>query len=174
MTIKHTWILTAMSMAASAGPICGQTPAGKTAAAPQTVLFVCEHGAAKSVIAAAHFNKVARERGLPYRAVARGTAPDTAIPAGVRQGLDRAGLELVVQQPRMVGEADVSTASRVITFEIALPDGVAASAAPTDWRGVPSVSTDFDVASADIKRRVEALIDELVKKSPGYAAITLS
>ena len=29
----------------------------------QTVLFVCEHGAAKSVIAAAQFNKLAKEKG---------------------------------------------------------------------------------------------------------------
>jgi len=57
-------------------------------AASQTVLFVCEHGGAKSVIAAAHFNKIAKERGLPYRAVTLGTAPDADIPAGVRKGLD--------------------------------------------------------------------------------------
>lgn len=29
------------------------------------VMFVCEHGAAKSVIATAYFNKLAAERGLP-------------------------------------------------------------------------------------------------------------
>jgi hypothetical protein len=36
-----------------------------------TVVFVCEHGAAKSVIATAYFNKLARDRGLPYRATFR-------------------------------------------------------------------------------------------------------
>jgi hypothetical protein len=36
-----------------------------------TILFVCEHGAAKSVIAAAYFDKLAKERGLNYRAVFR-------------------------------------------------------------------------------------------------------
>ena len=50
-------------------------------------------------------------------------------------------------------------------LEIALPNTISSSkAAPTDWRAVPSVSADFGVASADIKRRVEALIDELAKK----------
>jgi len=34
----------------------------------------------------------------------------------------------------------------------------------TDWTAVPSVSADFAVASADIRRRVEALIEELVRK----------
>lgn len=137
---------------------------GAATQTPQTVLFVCEHGAAKSVIAAAHFNKIAKERGLPYRAVARGTAPDAAIPAGVRQGLERSGLELSVQRPVMVGKEDVTAAERVITFEIGIPEPVLASKVPTDWRAVPSVSANFDVASADIKRRVEVLIDELMRK----------
>lgn len=41
-----------------------------------TVLFVCEHGSAKSVVAAAHFNRLAEQRGLPFHAISRGTAPD--------------------------------------------------------------------------------------------------
>jgi len=141
-----------------------QSNAPKNAMAPQTVLFVCEHGAAKSVIAAAHFNKIAKERGLPYRAVARGTAPDKSIPEGVRKGLEQAGLELTVETPVMVGQADVNGAKRVVTFEVALPSTISSSkAVPTDWKAVPSVSADFGVASADIKRRVEALIDELTR-----------
>src|SRR5215813_9354941 len=39
----------------------------------RAVVFVCEHGAAKSVIATAYFNKLAAERGLAYRATFRGT-----------------------------------------------------------------------------------------------------
>jgi arsenate reductase (thioredoxin) len=142
-----------------------QSTASRSPMTPQTVLFVCEHGAAKSVIAAAHFNKIAKERGLPYRAVARGTALDATIPDAVRQGLERAGLEVTVEKPVMVGQTDVTSANRVVTFEIALPNTISSSkAAPTDWRAVPSVSADFGIASADIKRRVEALIDELAKK----------
>ena len=38
-----------------------------------TILFVCEHGSAKSVVAAAHFNQIATARGLPFRAISRGT-----------------------------------------------------------------------------------------------------
>jgi hypothetical protein len=40
----------------------------------RTILFVREHGSAKSIIAAAHFNDAASKNGLPYRAIARGTA----------------------------------------------------------------------------------------------------
>ena len=34
------------------------------------IVFVCEHGAAKSIIAAAYFNKLAREMSIDSRAVA--------------------------------------------------------------------------------------------------------
>lgn len=44
-----------------------------------TILFVCEHGAAKSVIAAAYFDKLAQARGLKYKAVFRGPNPDPAL-----------------------------------------------------------------------------------------------
>ena len=43
------------------------------AASSPSVIFVCEHGAAKSVIATACFNKLSAERGLPYRGTFRGT-----------------------------------------------------------------------------------------------------
>ena len=46
---------------------------------PDTIVFVCEHGAAKSVVAAAQFNRLAEERHLPYRGIARGTEPQEDI-----------------------------------------------------------------------------------------------
>src|SRR5438552_2704780 len=39
------------------------------------ILFVCEHGAARSTIAAAYFNKLAKEKGLNYKAIFRGINP---------------------------------------------------------------------------------------------------
>ena len=46
-----------------------------------------------------------------------------------------------------------------------LPPGVSSPRnVPADWKAVPPVSADFGIASADIKRRVEALIDELAGK----------
>src|SRR3954466_12315897 len=44
------------------------TTTGAASAEP-TVVFVCEHGAAKSVIATTYFNKIAAERGLKARAL---------------------------------------------------------------------------------------------------------
>ncbi|MGH9936946.1 MAG: hypothetical protein ACREAM_11915, partial [Blastocatellia bacterium] len=39
------------------------------------IIFVCEHGAAKSILSASIFNKLAGERQLNLRAIARGTNP---------------------------------------------------------------------------------------------------
>jgi protein-tyrosine-phosphatase len=57
----------------------GVATAGQDKQRIQTILFVCEHGSAKSVIAAAHFNQLAEQRRLPYHAVARGINPGREI-----------------------------------------------------------------------------------------------
>ena len=54
------------------------------------VLFVCLHGAAKSVVAAAHFRRLAAARGLAIGAVAAGTEPDAELGAGGGEGSGRA------------------------------------------------------------------------------------
>src|SRR5689334_20064176 len=66
-----------------------------------TILFVCQHGSAKSVIAAAHFNDLANKNGLPYRAIARGIHPDKEIPTYVKSGLAAEGLSIRGWQPRL-------------------------------------------------------------------------
>src|SRR5581483_8682919 len=50
-------------------------PSTQSAAVDPNVVFVCEHGAAKSVIATMYFNKIAAERGLQARATYRGVNP---------------------------------------------------------------------------------------------------
>lgn len=133
---------------------------------PQTVLFVCEHGAAKSVVAAAHFNKLAAERGLPFRAVSRGTAPDPAIPAGISNGLETDGLALPPGfLPTAVAAADVTNATRVVTFDVTLPKATT-GAAVTRWDTLPAFSDGYAPASAAIAQKVDALLRELatVKK----------
>jgi hypothetical protein len=66
----------------------GQTQdAGKQTEQTPVIIFVCEHGAAKSILSAAIFNKLAAERGLNFRAIARGTNPDPEISPKVARGL---------------------------------------------------------------------------------------
>ena len=45
-------------------------------------MFVCEHGAAKSIIAAAEFERMAKLQGLNFTIISRGTTPDPEVAAG--------------------------------------------------------------------------------------------
>ena len=130
-------------------------------ATPQTVVFVCEHGAAKSVVAAAQFNKLAAERGLPFRAISRGTAPDPAVPPPIVEGLKGQGLSAPAGfVPTKVGANDVAAALRVVTFDVALPASAQASHV-IRWDGFPAFSDGYDKASAAISAKVSALLRDL-------------
>ena len=100
---------------ATAGAAQVQQPA-------QIVVFVCEHGAAKSVVAAAQFNQMAAERGLPFRAISRGTAPDATVPSRVTEGLKRDGLRLPEGfTPTALSGTDMAQAIRIVSFDVILP-----------------------------------------------------
>jgi arsenate reductase len=131
--------------------------------APETILFVCEHGAAKSVVAAAHFNKRAAERGLPFRAISRGTAPDPSVPARISDGLTAEGLAVPhAYKPALVTAEDLKGVALVITFDVSL--SVAHdSAAVTSWNGLPAFSDAYTPASAAIASKVDTLLRELEK-----------
>src|ERR1700694_3433304 len=73
----------------------------------QTVVFVCEHGSAKSVIAAAYFNRLASEKGIPYRAISRATKPDDNIDPKVKSKLAADGLDVSSWKPVKVSDKDV-------------------------------------------------------------------
>ena len=133
----------------------------------QTILFVCEHGSAKSVIAAAHFNRLAQQKNLPYRAIARGTNPDTEIPQQVRIDLAKDGLDVSTWKPQLVAEKDVREAARVVTFGCQLPFPKTTTADKlVDWKDVPSTSEDYKRARTMIVDKIDALIKTLTPKGP--------
>jgi len=132
----------------------------------QTILFVCEHGSAKSVIAAAHFNRLAKQRKLPYRAIARGINPDPEIPQQVRVSLANDGLDVAAWKPQLVAEKDVREAARVVTFACKLPFPEKITAGKlVDWHDVPSTSEDYERARTVIVDKIEALIKTLTPKA---------
>jgi arsenate reductase len=126
-----------------------------------TVLFVCLHGAAKSVLAAADFERMARERGLAARAIFAGTEPDPDIAPKVLAQLRAEGVELGGQRPHRVTREEVAGATRVVTFGCDLGPLVAAGPRVEAWDDVPAVSEDFGKARAAIDARLLRLLDEL-------------
>ena len=121
------------------------------------VLFVCEHGSAKSVVAVAHFNRLARERGLPLVAVSRGTAPDEAIHPAALSGLAAERLA-PADLPRRLGPEDLAAAARVVVFGD-LPEPVGDPRAEV-WT-VPPISESYGRSRDEIVTRVARLVEEL-------------
>lgn len=134
------------------------------AARPEpTVVFVCEHGAAKSVIATAYFNKVAAERGLHARALYRGVNPQAALSADAQKGLRDDGLTVPDQSPSMISPTDVETATVIFAIGCTLPKHAAASGKADTWDDVPD-DKGYGATRDAIKRHVERLVDDLLKK----------
>jgi arsenate reductase (thioredoxin) len=129
---------------------------------PQTVVFVCEHGSAKSVVAAAHFNRLAKERSLNLRAVSRGTNPDKELPAGTLKGLKADGLEADDRQPKKLTEADVAGAVRVVAF-CQLPEAYAKVTPVKQWDDAPPMSEDYNKFRDLVVGRIKLLLEELGK-----------
>lgn len=134
----------------------------KTVPDSQTVVFVCEHGTVKSVVALAWFRQLAKERHLNIRAISRGTAPDSAVPARVREGLRRDGLDLGPFTPAQFTLADLASAITVISFDQPSVAQLVGARAPTaQWNGLPAVSDDYGIARDSIRYRVARLVDSL-------------
>lgn len=126
-----------------------------------TILFVCLHGAAKSVIAASYFQRLADARGVPVRAAFAGTEPEPEIAPRVLKELLADGVDLTGQRPRRVTREDVATATRVVTFGCDLGDLVPSGVSVERWDDVPAVSDDFVKARDAIAARLPRLLDVL-------------
>ena len=139
-------------------PLCAQQD--KAAAVPK-VVFVCEHGAAKSVIAAKELEKLARERGIQVQAVARGTAPEPEIGAAVRQGLKADGIDIGNMTPVRVQAGDLRNAATVVAFGPDLSAVAGGKIKAEDWSATPAPSEDFRAARDYIVKRLQPLLDQL-------------
>lgn len=132
------------------------------AAAGKGLVFVCEHGSVKSLIAQEWFNRLAKERGLAMRAVSRGLTPDASVPPAIAGALRGDGFDVSAFQPRALSAPDVAGASRVVAIGVDLGTlPAAAGAAVEKWDGIPPATQDYAAARDAIKARIEALIEGL-------------
>jgi arsenate reductase len=131
---------------------------------PPRVVFLCEHGSVKSLVAMEYFNRRAQARGLAYRAVARGTAPEPTVPRVVRDGLRRDGFNVSAFEPRKIEASDVDRASLIVSFDQDIASVVGARTRYVKWNDLPGVLADYTRGRDDIVRHVDALIDELARR----------
>jgi len=130
----------------------------------QAVVFVCEHGAAKSVVATAYFNKLAAERGLPFRATFRGTTPQDNLSVRAVEGLKADGVAIPSGKPTAINDKDVADATHIFAIGCTLPEKARQSGKAADWSDVPDDQGYGPMRDA-IVRHVKQLLDELQRSN---------
>jgi protein-tyrosine-phosphatase len=130
---------------------------------PKTIVFVCLHGSVKSQMAAAHFNQIAKERGLPFTAISRGIAPAASIPPRIRDGLALDGLTPLNDAGVSMTVEEALSASKVVAFDD-VPADRRATADVTYWSDVPLDIKDYAGTRDAIVRHLDTLMPSLVTK----------
>lgn len=125
-----------------------------------TIVFVCEHGSAKSVVAAAYFNHIAQQQALPFHAISRGTNPDPELSPPVVEALRKDKIEFRTTKPSRLTSEEASMALQVITFTDLTDDVKPQNVEHWD---VPPISEDYSKSRDAILKKVQKLIERLKK-----------
>jgi arsenate reductase (thioredoxin) len=120
-------------------------------------VFVCEHGAAKSIIAAAYFNKLASEKYLNMRAIARGTNPDAKLSPKTIAGLNKDGLTPTESIPQKLSLAEVESAQQIVSF-CEMPEEYRNRNTVEQWDDVPPISANYEIARDVILEKLHHLL----------------
>jgi arsenate reductase (thioredoxin) len=121
------------------------------------IIFVCEHGAAKSIMAAAYFNKLAEERNLSLRAIARGTNPDAELSPKTIAGLQADGLSPTESAPQKLTLPEVESAQQIISF-CELWEEFQNKVIIERWDDIPPVSENYELARDVILEKINRLL----------------
>lgn len=162
-TLASTTFIAICAAVIAAGSTALPTRQEKSVAKkPPTVLFMCPHGAAKSVLASAYFQRLAKERGLNVRIDSAGTEPDPVVAPAVAAHLKREGYVVPVTTPRKASAEEFAAADVVISIGCDLSALPASRGRLQRWDEVPALSDDFSAADEAIRKRVAALVEELL------------
>ena len=126
---------------------------------PETVIvFVCEHGAAKSIIAAAYFNHLASQKSVAAHAIARGSNPDSELSPKSIAGLRDDGLLPIESAPQKLTLADIESAGRIVSF-CDLPQEYESKTPVEQWNDIPPVSENYEKARNAILVHIYQLLN---------------
>ena len=156
-------LLAIVAIAGTSAPLAQTKDA--TTTTPRTIVFVCEHGAARSVMAAAYFNKLAAERRLNARAIARGVTPQADLSTSAIAGLQKDGVAYPTDKPQALTESEVRRAGRVVAF-CPLPQSWS-TLTRTDTFEVPGPADGYEKSRDAILVHVRALVDEIAAAERG-------
>ena len=127
----------------------------------ERIVFLCPHGAAKSVIAAAYCQQLADQWGVSLHATSAGTEPDAEVSPAVVALLRMEGIDIANQRPQRVTPEELVAASRIISLGCDLGDLQTADTVVEHWDDVPPPSQNLLLARDQIRAHVEQLVATL-------------
>jgi protein-tyrosine-phosphatase len=126
-----------------------------------TIVFVCEHGGARSTIASLYFNKMAKESHLRYQSVFRALTPDSVLTKETRKGLIEDGFDTSLLTPVALTRKDIDSNTMLISLDCVVPEPYHPY---RKWVGIPAISEDYRAARNKIVEQLSELISELKNK----------
>jgi protein-tyrosine-phosphatase len=159
MKAQVLWVLLALVSSVLA---CAQDVGTKKQSArpPREIVFVCEHGAALSVVSAAYFNKLAKEQHLDMHAIARGITPQESLANSATNGLKADGVPSEVQKPQALSQDDLSQSDYVVTF-FPLTEKYSTNVPVESWNDVPPTGAGYDKSRDAILKHMQPLLEKL-------------
>ncbi len=127
----------------------------------RTVLFLCPHNAAKSIIAAEYFNQKAHADGLAWRADSAGTEPAETVSPVVVAMLRQDGLDVSQVKPRLVTPAELRDSGLVVSIGCTSQELNGIMRDVEYWDDVPLVSQNPEGSREAIRRQIDELIYSL-------------
>ena len=161
--LSHPWIAVVMTVVLVPAAFTQEQKVTKMKEATErvpVVIFFFEHSTAKSVVAAAHFNRLSKEGNLKIRAVSRGTNPDKELPANTIKGLKGDGLTADELEPRKLSQADLAGTVKIVTF-CQLPEALTNLPPVESWADAPPMGEDYGKFRDLVVERIQRLLKEL-------------
>ena len=129
------------------------------------IIFVCQHGAAKSVIAASYFNKLASDRKLNYTAECRGIDPDSVVSPGAKEGLIKDNMFDAQTKPQRLVPGDTANVEMIILFAPLPADLKETTIKTENWSQIENVDADYSKRRQAIVKKINELLDNLEKQN---------
>jgi len=144
-------------------------PKNQSTRPAREIVFVCEHGAALSVVSAAYFNKLAKEQHLNMHAVARGVTPQENLANSASNGLKADGVPSEVQKPHALSQDDLLHSDYVVTF-FPLPEKYSINVPLESWNDVPPTGAGYNKSRDAILKHIQQLLEKLKAETKRPAA----
>ena len=135
------------------------------AEAAVVVVFVCQHGNVKSLIAREWLERLAAERGVRVSAVSRGLTPENPVPAAIAERLSGDGFDVSGFEAAALAPADLERATRVVMIGVETPEWMRSHDGLVEkWDGIPPATERYEASRDALRGRIAKLLEELARR----------